>query len=321
MKESEENLFDTRLTYPDPTAMRRFAALVGIDEAKQRLIKSLGILINPAGLREWQRTFHQHGQSLVNYVESRPPLVILAGDVGTGKTELATTVGDPVARQENIDITLLPLSLSTRGSGKVGEMTRLLSAAFEETCATANRLKNQGSKSRGAVILLVDEADAIVQSRDANQMHHEDRAGVNAFIRGVDRLAEQGAPGAVILSTNRLSSIDPAVQRRAAEILTFERPNEAQRQAVLRNPLGQIGFTETQIAEVVKQSGPRDGRSYGFTYSDLTQRFLPSLVIDAYPNRPLTFERALEIAAAMLPTPVFFDNNTHDGQQSKKAIA
>ena len=35
---------------------------------------------------------------------------------------------------------------------------------------------------RGAVILLVDEADALAQSREAAQMHHEDRAGVNAFL-------------------------------------------------------------------------------------------------------------------------------------------
>ena len=68
-------------------------------------------------------------------------------------------------------------------------------------------------------------------------MHHEDRAGVNAFIRGVDRLAEKRLPAAVILCTNRLSAIDPAVQRRAADIFEFRRPNDAQRRAVLEAPL------------------------------------------------------------------------------------
>ena len=102
--------------------------------------------------------------------------MILAGDVGTGKTELASTVGDPVARQEGINITLYPLSLSTRGSGRVGEMTKLMSAAFDETYKTALALKGRGAKASGAVILLVDEADAIVQSRENDQMHHEDRA-------------------------------------------------------------------------------------------------------------------------------------------------
>ena len=78
----------------------------------------------------------------------RPPLVVLAGDVGSGKTELAETIGDAVARQEEIDITLFPLSLSTRGQGRVGEMTQLLSAAFEHTIAEATKLK--GGAGKGA---------------------------------------------------------------------------------------------------------------------------------------------------------------------------
>ena len=67
----------------------------------------------------------------------RPPLVILAGDVGSGKTELAETIADAVARQEDIEIDLLPLSLAARGAGKVGEMTQLISAAFDFTVKEA----------------------------------------------------------------------------------------------------------------------------------------------------------------------------------------
>ena len=95
--------------------------------------------------------------------------------MGAGKTELAETIGDAVARQEKIDITLFPLSLSTRGQGRVGEMTKLLSVAFDHTVTAANKLKGKSGKSRGAVILLVDEADALAQSREISQMHHEDR--------------------------------------------------------------------------------------------------------------------------------------------------
>ena len=96
-------------------------------------------------------------------------------------------MGDAVARQEDIGVTLFPLSLATRGSGRVGEMTQLLSAAFDYTIESAEKLKRQRGKAGGGAILLVDEADALTQSREADQMHHEDRAGVNAFIRGVDR--------------------------------------------------------------------------------------------------------------------------------------
>ena len=52
--------------------------------------------------------------------------VTLRGGDEEGAAELAETVGDGVARQENIALTLFPMSLATRGSGKVGEMTKLL---------------------------------------------------------------------------------------------------------------------------------------------------------------------------------------------------
>src|SRR6202040_857033 len=146
------------------------------DDAKTRLTKLLGILVNPEGPKAWAAKYHKHAELLLDYVERRPPLVILAGDVGTGKTELAETVGDGVARQEDIPITLFPISLATRGSGMVGEMTKLLSAAFDVTAQAAQPLKRpDGVKASGAIILLVDEADAITQSREAGQMHHEDR--------------------------------------------------------------------------------------------------------------------------------------------------
>ena len=309
MDDTPDKLFDSRIVFPSDVARASLERLVGLDTAKERLARSLAILVNPAGLHSWAEKYHKTGIGLLGFVERRPPLVILAGDVGTGKTELASTIADPVARQEEIEITLLPLSLSTRGSGKVGEMTKLLSAAFDETYEAANRLKNQGGKAHGAVVLLVDEADAIVQSRENSQMHHEDRAGVNAFIRGINRLTGQNLPVAVILCTNRLSAIDPAVRRRAADVFELMRPNDEQRAAVLEEPLIEVGFNKKQVAELVEATGPTGVREYGFTYSDLTQRLLPALVIDAYPDHPVTHAQAIKIVAEMHPTPRFLEEN------------
>ena len=300
-----DNLFDRRATFPDSSAKKRLELLVGLDEVKERLVKSLAVLVNPEGVQEWAKKFHSTKLALLDFAERRPPLVILAGDVGTGKTEVASTIGDAIARQEGISVTLFPLSLSTRGSGRVGEMTQLLSAAFEITVAEAQKLKKGSAKAHGALILLVDEADAIVQSRENDQMHHEDRAGVNAFIRGVDRLAEQGLPAAVILCTNRLSAVDPAVRRRAAEIFEFTRPNEEQRTAVLTKPLEEVGFTTKEIDQIVQMTGKGEKHTESFTYSDLTQRLLPTIVLDAYPNKAITFKRTMEIVEAMNPTPAF----------------
>lgn len=300
-----DDLFDRRLTLPDQDAHRRLARLVGIEEAKTRLTKLLGVLVNPTGIQSWLEHHHRGAKTLLDLVERRPPLVVLAGDVGTGKTELAETVGDAVARQEHIEITLFPLSLATRGSGRVGEMTTLISAAFDQTITFVKRLKRHSGKAGGGVILLVDEADALTQSREASQMHHEDRAGVNAFIRGVDRLAEQRLPAAVILCTNRLGAIDPAVQRRAAEIFEFKRPNDEQRRAVLEGLLTETKFSKHEIDKIVELTGPSKERAYGYTYSDLTQRFLPTLVLDAYPSDPVTFQRAVALLKTLRPTPPF----------------
>lgn len=156
--------------------------------------------------------------------------------------------------------------------------------------------------------MLVDEADALAQSREAAQMHHEDRAGVNAFIRGIDRLARSHLPAAVIMCTNRLGALDPAVRRRAADILPFTRPDEAQRHSVLGPPLRELGFTDQQVSALVAATGARDKRAYGFTFSDLTQRLLPAIVLDAYPGKAVGAVRALEIAKGMKPTPPFEDN-------------
>ena len=302
-----DELFESRIVLPDVEARERLRRLVGLDEHKMRLAKMLGLLINPSGLETWVSNNHPGAKELLDTVLRRPPLIVLAGDVGSGKSELAETIGDEVARRENVSIILFPISLSTRGRGRVGEMTQLLSAAFEHVQEEAQKRKDNKGTSRGAVLLLVDEADAIAQSREASQMHHEDRAGVNAFIRGVDRLANSKLPAAVIMCTNRPGALDPAVQRRAADILSFTRPDREQRVAVLTPHLCQLGFSETQIAAVVNATGARQDGGYGFTFSDLTQRLLPAIVLDAYPNGPVDADRALEITQAMTPTAPFRD--------------
>ena len=107
------------------------------------------------------------------------------------------------------------------------------------------------------------------------------------------------------MCTNRLGALDPAVRRRAADILIFERPDDKQRHAVLAEPLKRLGFTQTADRAVVTATGARRTGAYGFTFSDLTQRLLPAIVLDAYPANAVTAARALEIATAMVPTPPF----------------
>jgi AAA+ superfamily predicted ATPase len=298
-------LFERKMSYPHPTARERFDRLVGLDDHKAKLTKILALLVNPRGLKCWGERYHPGAELLVDSVLHRPPLVILGGDVGSGKTEIAETIGDAVARQERIEVVLLPLSLSARGKGKVGEMTQLISGAFDYTVKEASAMKAK-SNNEGAVILLVDEADALAQSRETAEMHHEDVSGVNAFIRGVDRLAIERLPAAVIMCTNRYEALDPAVKRRSAEHLIFGRPDEEARRVLLQPRLAELDFSDAEVEAIVSVTGPRNGLP-GFTYSDLTQRLLPSIVLDAYPYKAIEPARALAIAQGLQPSPQFKD--------------
>jgi hypothetical protein len=71
-----------------------------------------------------------------------------------------------------------------------------------------------------------------------------------------------------------------------------------------------LGFSSAQIEQVVAATGARRDRAYGFTFSDLTQRLLPAIVLDAYPAKSVLPARAVEIATAIVPTPPFQERAT-----------
>jgi len=310
MTDESHFVFEASLNYPDPDAQRRFAALVGIDDLKQRLEKSLRLILDPQAIERWSEQHHHKQLPIVDFFQRRPSLFVLAGDVGTGKTALAESVGDAVARAEKLEVTLYRLSLASRGSGLVGEMTKLVATAFAAFGDAAGKAKGRaGNKARAGYILLIDEADALAQSRETSQMHHEDRAGVNTLIRGIDDIAARTLPAAVIMCTNRIDAIDPAVRRRAADILVFARPSLEQRIQVLANGLQDLGFSAEQIAKLAAAMGGGKGQPT-FTYSDLTQRFFPSLVLECYPDQPISFERALSLAGRIKATPPFREEAT-----------
>ena len=301
-----DDVFSRRAVLPDGNADERLARLVGMDAYIDRLSKMLEMLLFPGHLERWRRKCHPSAHAIFGHAKNKHPLIIIAGDVGTGKTELSETIGSKVARNSKLEITLFPMSLSTRGSGLVGEMTKLISAAFdhiEGECEKIAVAKDGNYKS--GVILLIDEADALAQSRETGQMHHEDRAGVNALIRGVDLLSRKRLPVAVIMCTNRFDALDPAIKRRAAETFVFERPDEQKRLAILGPALKELGFTSSQVTKIVKATGAVKGRDYGFTFSDITHRLFHAMIMTAYPNGHIRFDDALSAATQIQPTPPF----------------
>jgi len=78
---------------------------------------------------------------------------------------------------------------------------------------------------------------------------------------------------------------------------------------VLKDPFTELGLTEDQIEEIVKATGENANCDYGFTFSDLTQRIIPAIVLDAYPNTAITASRALEVVNTIKPTPPFKDKH------------
>lgn len=294
---TEGGLFDDVLELPDPQAADLYHSLVGLAPLQERLRREGQVLLRPALVDVWLRRHHPNAADLAELVRRRSPLFLFEGDVGTGKTVLARTFGDLIAREHKITVRVYVLSLNARGSGAVGEMTKLIAAAFTQARAAAT--------ASAPVVLLIDEADALAQSRGTAQMHHEDRAGVNALIRGLDGLAGTHHPVLVVMSTNRLDAIDPAVRRRAAGTFRFERPNLEQRLALLSGALAPAGFEPKHIKVMAEATGDSQGRGYGCTYSDLTQRLLPGIVLDALPDEPLQPEAAIAAAKALKPTPPF----------------
>lgn len=299
-------LFGAVRVFPDPDATERFDALVGLDEVKSRFVTEAEILIDPRILEEWSNKHHKKILTAVRSVEKRAPLLVLSGDVGTGKTEFAETVGDPIARHLKMGITLYPLGLRARGKGLVGEMTSLLTQAFEAVRGAVANSRDGERGFRHAAILLIDEADALTQSRELAQMHHEDRAGVNAIIQGIDEMRRDRLPVLTIMCTNRPDALDPGIARRAAHVFKLSRPSREYIERIITTEFGEIGINEREIAELGALLGPRNGRVYGCTFSDLRQRFVPDAVLDALRrDKSLELVRLKELASAFEPTRPF----------------
>lgn len=306
---SENELFHPVLDLPDDVRQERYSRLVGLDDVKARLRKEASVLADPAVLDRWAAAHHPSAPSPSNaftLLKDRAPLLLFAGDVGSGKSALAESFGCDLADLLDVTVTLYRLKLTARGTGHVGEMTTLIGEAFTQVAKETKLGRTANNRLTGVTVLVVDEADALLQSREATQMHHEDRAGVDAFLAGVDEFAGTGLPLLVVLCTNRLAAIDPAIKRRAAAIFEFGRPNDDQRRQVLADAFAGFDVGEDTIDKLVLATAEQGGQ-LGFTYSDLTQRLVPTAILAAYPDSPLTPDLLLAVAADLAATPRFQD--------------
>lgn len=298
-----QNFFEIEKTYPDENARSWYERLKGIDEHKERLLLELEMILFPDLVEKWSRQNHQNQVlKICELQRNRIPLVIIEGDVGTGKTALAETIGDALARRagKNGSVHLLKINTQIRGSGLVGEMSDLIAQAFTQVEMRASSLKGV------PILLLMDEADALASSRDTAQMHHEDKAGLNTVLQRLDNLRLTKLPVAVMFITNRPDALDPAVRRRAALNLHFERPNNEVRGEIIKSSVPELKLTDKQIEKLIyltSEKHPKNN-SVQFTASDVTDRLLAGAFRRAYKeNRAFSAEDLLTEAEIVESTP------------------
>ena len=296
---TQPSIFDGKLPLPDSSLAAREKTLLGFDGRYRKIHDQLRLLLNLGELGAWSKTQHQKKLLLCDLVAEQYPLVIFHGDVGTGKTATAECIANRLAKESRTeDALLFKLSNRVRGSGKVGEMGTLLTQAFHEVVQAAGKARR--------AFLIIDEGDSLAASRNQEHSHHEDKVAVNTLIQGVDDLRRFGGRIVVFLCTNRLSVLDPALQRRAAIVEEFTRPDDSERQALLTMDLEGVGLTDREIKELVAATGPRN-KLPGWTFSDIRTRLYPAALAQAFPDRALTHKDLIGVANALRPSPVMED--------------
>lgn len=288
-------MMDIRLIetiHPTRHGMEEFEGLLGIDLIKEALTDELAMILDRKRLDAWTKRHHPKGLGMLDITRTTLPLILLSGDVGCGKSALSSCVATPVAKAIDQRILCLETPSDIRGGGHVGELSSRITEAFTQAKARAAAV--------GRAILVIDEADDLATSRGQMQAHHEDRAGVNVLIKQLDQLADCPSPIAVIMITNRAEVLDPAVRRRAALQLTFERPSDAARAVVFQRILKGTAVDEKDIQGLVKMTASK----VPYTYSDLTDRIARTALRRAWKlDKPFGLDVIKSAIADIEPSP------------------
>jgi AAA+ superfamily predicted ATPase len=296
LSQTAAKVFDSETPLPDPVLTAKAKTLLGFEVRYTRIHNQLRLLLSLGELAAWNKKYHGGKLALCDFVSEQYPLVIFYGDVGTGKTAMAECLANRLVSEAGVeDSILFKLSNRVRGAGKVGEMGTNLSEAFQKVTQSAG-------KGRRA-ILIIDEGDSLAAARSQEHSHHEDKVAVNTLIQGIDDLRKFGGRVVTFLCTNRLSVLDPALQRRAAIVEEFRRPTNDERRSLFKSDLAALHLTEAQFTQLVTATDAKSGQPV-WTYSDIRTRLYPGALALAFPNHALTFEHLKSVVTTMKPSPV-----------------
>ncbi len=109
-------------------------------------------------------------------------------------------------------------------------------------------------------------------------------------IKSIDRVIEAGL---IVLCANRVKPARSGNTSTCGSSVSLKRPNFEMRLKVLHNHLAGTGLAEKDLAELAEALGETKGCDYGYTFSDIRQWVIPSLVLEAYPKPKITKALAL----------------------------
>lgn len=286
--------------HPKKEYKRSYESLIAIDEQKAELFEQLNLLFNRNQLAEWRKRHHSKELPIFDLTQNTTPLIILSGEVGCGKTALAQSIGTPIGEKLNKQVMVISTPSNIRGSGLVGEISSRITEVFQSFVAKV--------KEDQCGLLIIDEADDLATSRSQNQAHHEDRAGLNVLIKQIDMVAQQSKQLAVIMITNRIDVLDPAILRRATAVIEFQRPTGKKLKEVLQFILrGSRQYDEQEFEYLAKVIGKY---SIAFSFSDIIHRAGRTAMLKAYQNnQPYSINHLIDSFNHISPTPLLKSNN------------
>ena len=172
--------------------------------------------------------------------------VLLFGPPGNGKTMLARAL----AAESNA--TFFSVSAASLTSKFVGEGEKLVRALFE-----------RARESGGPSVIFIDEADALLSARGANE-HDAMRRLKTEFLVQFDGLSSTDQQIFVLAATNRPQDLDEAVRRRFPRRVHIPLPDGEARRHIFASLLKGVhtNLSRAEVEAIV-------ARTRGYTASDL----------------------------------------------------
>ncbi len=285
--------------HPNKSALKAYNGLIAIDSQKKELLKMLSFMLDGSIVEKWKNKHHTKPIMLLDHLDTSSPLIILSGEVGCGKTALAQNIATPLAEKLGKTVKVFETPSNIRGSGLVGEISNRITDSF--TSAKSKIKDNELG------ILIIDEADDIATSRAQNQAHHEDRAGLNVLIKQIDLLKKEKSNMAVIMITNRVTVLDPAIRRRTSLHLLFERPVGEKVEEVLLKMFENTEYKEKEFIELKKFI---NGQNIPYSFSDLIQRAGKQAMLGAIEmDKPFSVSFYKKVLEQTEPSPLITEIN------------